>query len=142
MPVASARLLGRADAELVAAQFSHEAWERYSHAHLAAVRAGAALVTSCGRPTGRRAPKTVWDMLDVVAPEFARWSGYFAEGAGLRSAIEAGWFDSVSQERAERALCVAEDFVDAVASVLSTDGDPAEAPSRRASSRGLVLSAS
>src|SRR5659263_656475 len=95
LPTRSHELLQRADAELVAAQFSSEAWERFSHAHLAALRGGAALLAVRGRPGGRRPPRTVWDMLRVVAPELARWSDYFAGGAGLRSAIEAGRFDAV-----------------------------------------------
>ena len=82
-------------------------------------------------------------MLDVVAPEFVRWSSFFAEGAGLRSAIEAGRFELVSVERAERALCAAEDFVDAVASSLSAATDTGDGPaSSRVASRGLALRAS
>lgn len=142
MPFEVSRLVQRADAELVAAQFSHEAWERYSHAHLAAVRAGAALVAARGRPVGRRAPRTVWEMLDAVAPELARWSGYFAGGASLRSAIEAGRFESVTDERAEEALCTAEDFVDAVGALLSAAETVVGEPSRPRSSRSLALRAS
>ena len=119
LPTRSHELLQRADAELVAAQFSSEAWERFSHAHLAALRGGAALLAVRGRPGGRRPPRTVWDMLRVVAPELARWSDYFAGGAGLRSAIEAGCFDAVSEERAEQALCAAEDFIDELRALLT-----------------------
>src|SRR5659263_444665 len=85
LPTRSHELLQRADAELVAAQFSSEAWERFSHAHLAALRGGAALLAVRGRPGGRRPPRTVWDMLRVVAPELARWSDYFAGGPGRRA---------------------------------------------------------
>jgi hypothetical protein len=111
-------LLGRADAELLAAQFSSEAWEQFSHAHLAALRAGAAVVAAKGRPGGRRAPRSVWEMLDVVAPELARWSAYFAAAAALRSAVDAGRFEAISPERAEQAVCAAEDFVDAARGLL------------------------
>ena len=114
----------------MAAQFSPEAWERFSHAHLAALRGGAAILAARGRPRGRRPPRTVWDMLDVVAPELGRWSDYFAGGAGLRSAIEAGRFDVVSDERAEQALCAAEDFVDELRLLLTTDVEPAGSPPR------------
>jgi hypothetical protein len=141
LPTQSGALLQRADVELVAAQFSPEAWERFSHAHLAALRGGAALLAARGRPGGRRPPRTVWAMLDAVAPELSRWSAYFAGGAGLRSAIEAGRFDSVTDERAEQALCAAEDFIDELRAVLSADvarvaplrRSPARAPSARAS---------
>lgn len=106
------RMLARADAELLAAQFSGEAWERFTHAHLAAVRAAAAVVAARGRPSGRGAPRTVWEMLLAVAPEMARWAAVFADGARLRAALDAGRFDAVSVARAEQALCDAEDFVD------------------------------
>ncbi|MGY4646127.1 SAV_6107 family HEPN domain-containing protein [Cellulomonas sp. URHB0016] len=113
-----AELLRRADGELLAAQFSPEAWEQFSHAHLAALRAGAAVVAAQGRPGSRRAPRSVWELLDVVAPELARWSASFAAAATLRSAVDAGRFDVISPERAEQAVCDAEDFVDAARAML------------------------
>jgi hypothetical protein len=118
LPTSALDLLGRADAELVAAQFSAEAWERFVHAHLAALRAGAAVLAVRGRPGGRRPPRTVWDMLTAVAPELADWASYFAAGAALRSAIEAGRVEFVSDARAEEVLCAAEDFLDEVRTVL------------------------
>lgn len=127
-----ATLLARADAELLAAQFSPEAWERFTHAHLAAVRAAAAVVAARGRPTRRGAPRTVWELLGVVAPEMARWAALFADGARLRNALDAGRFDAVSPARAEQALCDAEDFVDlartAAASVDESWPDEAASP--------------
>lgn len=106
------QMLARADTELLAAQFSGEAWERFTHAHLAAVRAAAAVVATRGRPSRRGAPRTVWEMLVAVAPEMARWAALFADGAPLRAALEAGRFDAVSVARADQALRDAEDFVD------------------------------
>ncbi|CAN5358663.1 hypothetical protein BH11ACT1_BH11ACT1_29980 [soil metagenome] len=137
----SHELLQRADAELVAAQFSSEAWERFSHAHLAALRGGAALLAVRGRPGGRRPPRTVWDMLRVVSPELARWSDYFAAGAGLRSAIEAGRFDAVSEARAEQALCAAEDFIDELRALLAADASTTR-PVHGETNRPLGLRAS
>ena len=129
MTIAQAQLLARADAELLAAQYSVVAWERFSHAHLAALRAAAAVVAARGRPTRRGAPATVWGMLAEVAPELARWSALFADGARLRSAIDAGWFDEVTPERAEQALCDAEDFVDVARSLATAPEDrPAASP--------------
>ncbi|UZN04931.1 SAV_6107 family HEPN domain-containing protein [Cellulomonas sp. S1-8] len=119
IPPQSAQLLGRADAELLAAQFSGEPWEMFSHAHLAALRAGAALVAARGRPSGRGAPRTVWGMLDAVAPELHTLSALFAQSATLRAAVDAGRFELVTTARAERALCAAEDLVDAVRDLLA-----------------------
>lgn len=114
IPARVDELLGRADAELLAAQFSPEPWEQLSHAHLAALRAGAAVVAFRGTPTGRGAPRTVWAMLGAVAPELSSWSTYFAEAAPLRSAVDAGRFELVGPQRGEEAVCAAEDFVAAV----------------------------
>ncbi|WP_196250682.1 SAV_6107 family HEPN domain-containing protein [Cellulomonas sp. JZ18] len=121
LPPQTADLLARADAELLAAQFSGEPWERFTHAHLAGLRAGAALVAARGRPTGRGAPRTVWGMLDAVAPELHTHSAFFAQSAPLRSAVDAGRLELVSDARAERALCAAEDLVDAVRALLAGD---------------------
>ncbi|RMI08633.1 SAV_6107 family HEPN domain-containing protein [Cellulomonas triticagri] len=118
LPSRATELLERADAELVAAQFSSEPWEQFTHAHLAALRAGAAVLAVRRPLSGRRAPRTVWDLLDAAAPELGRWSGYFAGGAGLRAAVDAGRFDAVSSARAEEVLCHAEDFLDVVRAEL------------------------
>ncbi|MCC2316009.1 SAV_6107 family HEPN domain-containing protein [Cellulomonas xiejunii] len=125
----SAELLSRADAELLAAQFSGEPWEMFSHAHLAALRAGAALVEARGRPAGRGAPRTVWGMLDAVAPELHTFSALFAQAATLRSAVDAGRFELVTPARAERALCAAEDLVDAVRDALAAQDEARVLPS-------------
>jgi len=127
LPAPAVDLMMRADAELLAAQFSSEPGERFVHAHLAGLRAAAAVLAARGRPTGRRAPRTVWEMLAAVAPEVETWSAYFAGGAGLRRAVEAGRFDAVDAVRAEEVLCAAEDFLDEVRSLL----DPAPELSAR-----------
>ena len=118
LPATAIHLMVRADAELMAAQFSSEAGERFVHAHLAGLRAAAAVLAVRGRPTGRRALRTVWEMLAAVAPEVETWAAYFAAGAASRRAVEAGRSDAVDAARAEEVLCAAEDFVDAVRALL------------------------
>ena len=127
VPARVRQLLVRADAELVAAQFSAEPWEQFSHAHLAAVRAAAAVVAAEGAPSGRSAPRTVWGQLGAVAPTLSRWGALFADAAPLRAAVEAGRFDLVSAARAEEGLVEAEDFVDVVRSFLAGDAQAARA---------------
>ncbi|GAA2728566.1 SAV_6107 family HEPN domain-containing protein [Cellulomonas aerilata] len=124
LPQSAVDLLRRADAELLAAQFSAAPDETFSHAHLAALRAAAAVLAVRGRPTGRRAPRTVWDMLTAVAPEAGDWSTYFAAGAPIRRAIEAGRFDAVDADHAEATLCAAEDFLDEVRALLEAGRAP------------------
>jgi hypothetical protein len=108
------RLLARADAELVAATVATDAAERFVHAHLAALRAAAAVVELRGRPSPRSGARSVWEMLARVEPDLASWSGYFASGARLRAAVDAGRFDQIDPRRAAELVACAEDFRDEV----------------------------
>ena len=110
VPPAALELLARSDAELVAAQLAGTPEEQFLHAHLAALRAGAALLQVTGRPGGRARPRTVWDMVAAVVPELTPWTVFFAAGATIRSAVEAGRDGVVDDARAERTLAAAEDF--------------------------------
>ncbi len=124
VPDSALDLLARSDAEVVAATLASAPDETLLHAHLAALRAGAALVQVRGRPGGRPAPRTVWDMVAVLAPELAAWAAFFADNAGTRSAVEAGRGDVVDARRAERALVAAEDFQTAVRAVIGVGVQP------------------
>src|SRR5665647_1846148 len=124
VPDSALDLLARSDAELVAATLASASDETLLHAHLAALRAGAALVQVRGRTGGRPAPRTVWDMVAVLAPELAAWAAFFADNAGTRSAVEAGRGDLVDARRAERALAAAEDFQTAVRAVIGAGVQP------------------
>ena len=122
VPDATLDLLARSDAELVAATVAQDPADAFLHAHLAALRAGAALVQARGRPGPRSRARTVWDMVTYVAPELADYAAYFAGNAATRSAVEAGRA-SVDPARAERAGVVAEQFAEAVRALLG-DGEP------------------
>ncbi|MDQ2624752.1 MAG: SAV_6107 family HEPN domain-containing protein [Actinomycetota bacterium] len=130
IPVATAQLLRRADAELLAARFTADADDRFVHAHLAALRAAAALVAAWGTPSKRRGPRAVWELLARTAPEFEGWTAYFASGAPERADIEAGVSGVVSDARAGEILATAEDFVDEVRIALE------ESSAARAAERG------
>src|SRR5829696_6417959 len=67
--------------------------QSYATAHLAALRAAAAVLAVRARPApinGRRRITSVWVLLTMVAPEFADWAAYFSAGAAKRSAAESG----------------------------------------------------
>src|SRR4051794_5399888 len=65
--------------------------ERYALAHLAALRAAAAVLAARTRPAQtRRRPVSAWRLLATVAPELAEWAAFFAAGATKRAAAEAG----------------------------------------------------
>lgn len=126
VPPAALELLARSDAELVAAQLAGTPEEQFLHAHLAALRAGAALLQVTGRPGGRARPRTVWDMVATVAPELAAWTAFFAGGAAVRSAVEAGRDGVVDATRADRTLAAAEDFQDSVRALVAPDAGAAQ----------------
>ncbi|PJI94352.1 SAV_6107 family HEPN domain-containing protein [Luteimicrobium subarcticum] len=121
VPRAVTLLLARADAELAAAHAAGEPAERFVHAHLAALRAAAALVAlrNVAAPRGRTA--SVWVLVERAEPGLAAWSSYFADGARLRAAVDAGRFDAVDPARADELVRCAEDFRDEVAVLV----DPA-----------------
>ncbi len=121
VPSSALDLLRRSDAELVAAQLAGSPEERFVHAHLAALRAGAALLEVTGRPRRRPAPRTVWEMVAAVAPGLDHWTSFFASGAAARAAVESGRDAGVDDARAERTVAAAEDFQDAVRRHLDVD---------------------
>ena len=109
LPAAALELLARSDAELVAATLASEPADRLWHAHMSALRAGAALLHATGRPA-RRGVRTVWDMVAVVAPDLAGWAAFFAANAPARSAVEAGRTGVVDDGRADEAGRAAEEL--------------------------------
>ncbi|WP_164545060.1 SAV_6107 family HEPN domain-containing protein [Antribacter gilvus] len=114
-------LLRRADAELAAAAAADDPGDRFVHGHLAAIRSAAAVVALRGRPTRRSGARTVWEMLAHVEPDLAAWSGYFASGARLRAAVDAGRSGEVEPARADELVACAEDFRDEVAMLVDPD---------------------
>ena len=89
---------------------------RYATAHLAALRAAAAVLAARARPApGRRSRLTsVWVLLTMVAPELSEWADYFAASAAKRAAAEAGIPRVVNARQADDLLRAAESFVSVV----------------------------
>lgn len=112
------RLLARAEGELAAAAMVSQEWERYLHGHLAAVRAAAAIIALRGKPHGRRVPKDVWGLAQLVAPELSWWWSYFEMAAQQRSAIEAGDLGCVDEGLTLNLLETAYELVDLVRAVM------------------------
>ncbi|WP_265523325.1 SAV_6107 family HEPN domain-containing protein [Oerskovia flava] len=124
VPAEVGRIMVRADAELVQASLAVEPAERFVHAHLGALRAAAAVVALRAVPhRGRSRSKvaSVWDRLAVAEPALAPWSVYFASGARVRAAVDAGRFDAVDARRADELMACAEDFRDEVAMLIDPD---------------------
>jgi SAV_6107-like HEPN len=100
---------------------------RYATAHLAALRAAAAVLAARARPapqTRRTRITSAWSLLVLVAPEFSEWASYFALGAGKRAAAEAGIPHVVTPREADDLLRAAEQFVDVVESALGLTYQP------------------
>jgi HEPN superfamily protein len=100
---------------------------RYAAAHLAALRAAAAMLAARARPapTRRGRVTSVWTLLVMVAPELDEWATYFAAGATKRAAAEAGIPRVVTAREADDLLRAAEQFVAVVEVALGVAHQPA-----------------
>ncbi len=118
----SAGLLGLARRGVAEAAMASDAAERYAAAHLAALRAAAAVVAAKARPDqrsgSRRRPISVWVLLSRVAPEMSEWASFFAAGARKRAAAEAGLTGQVSVREADDLLRDAETFLQVAETIL------------------------
>lgn len=112
-------LLTAARRSLTEASLAGTAGERYAYAHLAGLRAAAAVLAARGRPSAGRRSRvlSVWVLLPQVAPELGEWATFFAQGARKRAAAEAG-LDVVSHREADDLVRDAETFVLRVCDLL------------------------
>ena len=118
-------LMASARRGLAAAQDENSAGARYVAAHLAALRAAAAVVAVRAEPAGagrRKRPQSVWELLPRVEPALAEWAAFFAAGAGKRAAAEAGLPRAVSLREADELLRDVETFLSLVESALQVPG--------------------
>ncbi|MER7500066.1 SAV_6107 family HEPN domain-containing protein [Nonomuraea pusilla] len=98
---------------------------RYVAAHLAALRAAAALLAARPRPMEgrRRRLRSAWELLPEAEPHLAEWAAYFSQSAAKRAAAEAGVVRGISAADADELLTEAETFVSTVEDIL---GVPAQ----------------
>ena len=89
---------------------------RYACAHVAALRAAAALLAARAHPAPARArrQKNAWVLLAEVAPELAEWAAFFAAGAAKRAAAEAGSTRAVTEREADDLVRDADRFLGVV----------------------------
>ncbi|MEZ5115566.1 MAG: SAV_6107 family HEPN domain-containing protein [Candidatus Nanopelagicales bacterium] len=119
LPAASRDLLAAAARGLAEASVAVTPGERYAHAHLAALRAAAAVLAARARPASSRARiRSVWVLLPAVAPDLTEWAAFFAAGAGKRAAAEAGLAGAVTEREADDLVRDAETFLALVATAL------------------------
>ena len=120
-------LLGAARRGVAEAAVTPRAADRYALAHLAALRAAAAVLAARSRPgspgSARRGPRSAWALLAQAAPELGEWAGFFAAGAGKRAAAEAG-LDVVTTREADDLLRDTETFLALVDTTLGLYHQP------------------
>ena len=115
VPAATFAYLERAAASLQEAVTSTDIGMRYAHAHVAALRATAALLAARARPTlsgsRKRTQRNAWVLLSQVAPEFTEWAMFFSAGAAKRAAAEAGSRRAVTEREADDLVRDADRFL-------------------------------
>jgi hypothetical protein len=120
-------LLESARYGLTAAEGEASAGARYVAAHLAALRAAAAVVAARAEPgvtTRRKRPRSVWELLPRVEPALQEWAAFFAAGAAKRAAAEAGLPRAVTVREADDLLRDAETFLSLAESALGVAAQP------------------
>jgi HEPN superfamily protein len=124
IPAASHAYLERAAASLREAITTTEIPLRYAQAHVAALRATAALLAARATPTlgpprrGRSGQKNAWVLLAEVAPELAEWAAFFSAGAAKRAAAESGSQRAVTEREADDLVRDADRFLGLVEEAL------------------------
>ena len=114
IPAATFAYLERSASSLREAITSTDVGMRYAHAHVAALRATAALLAARARPavgTRRRPQRNAWVLLTEVAPEFTEWAMFFSAGAAKRAAAEAGSRRAVTEREADDLVRDADRFL-------------------------------
>ena len=127
VPGAALSLLRTARQGLAEAEAETDAGTRYIGAHLAALRAAAAIVAARGEPGSgarRRRPRSVWELLPQVEPALAEWAAFFAASAAKRAAAEAGLPRAATPREADDLLRDASTFLMVAERALGVEAEP------------------
>ena len=131
-PPAALDLLAQAHRGLREARELDGPLERYATAHLAALRASAAVLAVRGRPEQnprkRKRIRSAWEVLPEVAPELAEWAVYYAAGAPKRAAAEAGIGSAATAREADDLIRNTALFLRMVQRLLALDPAARPAP--------------
>jgi hypothetical protein len=116
---AALSLLRQAEEGVREAELAVDAASRFAGAHLAALRAGAAVLAVRAHPAGRKSGRSVWQLLVVVAPEMAEWAAFFAAHSATRAAAEAGITRLVTDRAADDLVRQAAQFIEVIRLLVS-----------------------
>ena len=124
LPAATHAYLERSAESLREAITCTDVPRRYALAHVAALRATAALLAARAQPmpVQKRRQKNAWVLLAEVAPELREWATFFAAGAGKRAAAEAGSRRAVTEREADDLVRDADRFLAVVETSLGLTG--------------------
>ncbi len=126
-PLPADTLLALSRRGLLEAEGATRPVDRYATAHLAALRAAAAVLAAApGRPRDR-SPVPAAQRLGAaraVAPELGEWAAFFAAGAAKRAAAEAGVPAAVTEREADDLLRDAGAFLAVVETALGGAHQP------------------
>lgn len=120
LPATTYSYLARSAESLSEAISAGDVPSRYACAHVAALRAAAALLAARAQPAParRRPQKNAWVLLAEVAPELAEWAQFFSAGAAKRAAAEAGSTRAVTEREADDLVRDADRFLGIVEQAL------------------------
>ena len=124
LPAATHSYLERSAESLREAITCPDVPRRYALAHVAALRATAALLAARAQPmpVQKRRQKNAWVLLAEVAPELKEWVTFFASGAAKRAAAEAGSRRAVTEREADDLVRDADRFLAVVETSLGLTG--------------------
>jgi hypothetical protein len=124
LPAATHSYLERSAESLREAITCPDVPRRYALAHVAALRATAALLAARAQPmpVQKRRQKNAWVLLAEVAPELKEWATFFAAGAAKRAAAEAGSRRAVTEREADDLVRDADRFLAVVETSLGLTG--------------------
>ncbi len=128
-PITPDNLMCSAQRSLVRAALAGTPHERYAAAHLAALRAAAAVIAAVAprsrdRHPARQQVRSAWVVLREVCPPLSEWADFFAAGAQTRAAAEAG-IPCVGARAADDLVRDAQTFLARVCDVLELAHQPA-----------------
>ncbi|WP_139177586.1 SAV_6107 family HEPN domain-containing protein [Ruania alba] len=109
--------LRRAEIELGQVETHGDPRTAFLHAHMAALRAGAAVLALHPAPLPhrrRRSVRSVWEQLAECGAQWEPWAAYFAQGAAIRAAIETDRDVDLTPDRVTETVAAATDFVESV----------------------------
>jgi len=116
----STTLMRRAHGELDAAHQGATPREQFLGAHMAALRAAAAVLALTPKAGPKRGKvRSAWVQLAEVSPQWQPWVEYYTDSARVRAELESGVRSSLDPAQARQAMAIAGKFLATVEEYLT-----------------------